>query len=76
MIRGKCCLGEFLLADGKFVEGRADLEALFEIYSKDPPNVCEGPLDFALADRMCRDPPGGYEILDEEDPDEPFVNSG
>jgi len=69
MIRVKTVIGEFTLEDGKFTEGLADLEALFELYNEPTPSVWEGPLDFALADRMCKDLPGGYEILEEKHSD-------
>jgi hypothetical protein len=63
-------MGEFTIEDGEFTSGPPDLEALFKIYSQDTPSVWEGPVDFALADRMCRDLPGGYKILQEDHGDD------
>ncbi|MFC1832516.1 hypothetical protein ACFL0S_10920 [Thermodesulfobacteriota bacterium] len=54
MIQVKTNIGTFKIVDGKFVEGEKDLEALFRIHTKEHPNVWEGPVDYAIAARMCK----------------------
>lgn len=75
MIKVECIMGQFTLIDGEFVEGDDALRQVYHLVLAVDLYVWEGPVDYAIADRMCRDLVDGYRILDSnyEEPEERVV---
>lgn len=71
MILVRCIVGSCLLIDGEFIEGDDMMRDLYTmIIVNNPPVASDGPVDGAIAFKMLNDLPGGYEILEEEHPEE------
>lgn len=70
MIKVKTKIGTFVLIDGELKIGSPTIELVYKVVKAENISPWQGPIDFAIAGKMCNIIGGNHEIVESDFPPE------